>query len=300
MNHHGRRLTRRDAEQLLSDPSSSSHALGPVLDAARSSQVRSALPGEEVAVAAFVASRFAAAHQGVPVVPPVRKTVTKALAATGLVVALTSGGVALAATGHLPVLPDQASDRATESVAKHATPSETTTETTSDTTTGTTSGTTTEPVEPGTSETSEPVESGTAEPTGDATAAPTPSFRGLCKAFQANDKSGAGKALDSAAFTALAAEAGGKDAIATYCVALIGEPKETGKPEGTGKPEQPGKPSQTGKPEGAGKPEQPGKPEVAGKPEQPGKPEGAGKPERSGKPDDAGKPDGAGQGSGHR
>ena len=280
MNNHGRRLTRREAEQLLSDPSSSSHALGPVLDAARSSQARSATPDEEVAVAAFVASRVAAPHQGAPVVPPVRKTITRALAATGLVVAVTSGGVALAATGHLPVLPDQASDQATESVAKDASPSETTSETTG----GTTTETPSEPVEP---ESTEPTE----DATDDATAAPTPNFRGLCKAFQANDKSGAGTSLDSAAFAALATEAGGKDAVATYCVALIGEPKETGKPDNTGKPEE------TGQPEGSGKPDNTGKPDSAETPEGSGKPDQAGKADQ---PGGAGKPDGAGKGSGKR
>ena len=65
-----------------------------------------------------------------------------------------------------------------------------------------------------------------------ASSTPKPSLKGLCKAYQATDHSAHGKSLDSAAFTALATEVGSTDpvAITTYCVALIGEPKETGKP----------------------------------------------------------------------
>ena len=90
-------------------------------------------------------------------------------------------------------------------MATHASPSETTSEATSDTTSGTTTEEPSEPVEPETTETTEPTQDASDDATDDATTAPTPNFRGLCKAFQANDKAGAGKSLDSAAFTALAA-----------------------------------------------------------------------------------------------
>ena len=48
-----------------------------------------------------------------------RSAAARAAIATGVVVALSTGGFALAATDHLPTLPDQASDKATEAVAKN-------------------------------------------------------------------------------------------------------------------------------------------------------------------------------------
>lgn len=150
-----------------------------------------------------------------------RRAATKAVVATGAVVALISGGFAMAATGNLPSLTDQASDRATEAVAATHAPSKT----------PTTSPATESDVEEDVDEDVEETEA--------SSVAPTPSFKGLCKAFLANDKSAHGKALESAAFTALTTEADGAD-LATYCVALVGEPKETGRP--TDKP-APGKPT---------------------------------------------------------
>ena len=166
-----------------------------------------------------------------------RSAATKAVAATGIVVALTTGGFAMAATGNLPTLPDRASDQATESVAKSRASETATTPATTPAT---------------------PTDTATDEAETDA-ASPTPNLEGLCKAYQASDKSDPGKALESAAFTALvtAATTDGKD-VATYCVTLVGEPKETGKPTDkptptTGRPTdkpEPGKPTDvpTGKP----------------------------------------------------
>lgn len=174
-----------------------------------------------------------------------RKAASRAAIATGVVVALSTGGFALAATDHLPTLPDQASDKATESVAKsRATTAPTTEETTATTTEATATEATTE------AET----ESETA----------TPNLEGLCKAFQANDKSLHGKSLDSAAFTALATAAGSKEGIATYCVTLVGEPKvKPVKPTPTNKPTTTGKP--TAKPTPTNKPTETPTPAVKGK-----------------------------------
>jgi hypothetical protein len=165
-----------------------------------------------------------------------RTAAVRAVVATGLVVAVTSGGFALAATGHLPTLPDQASDTATESVAKsRTTPTESASETATEEPTASEAATAAETASE-TATASETESADAPEVTEDASAAPTPNLEGLCKAFQASDKSAHGKALDSAAFTALATAAGGKDGIATYCVTLVGEPKATGKP--TAKPTQ--------------------------------------------------------------
>ena len=161
-----------------------------------------------------------------------RRAATRAVVATGAAVALASGGIALAGTGHLPTLPDSASDTATASVSKprptHTTqPTETPTETATETPTETPSETPTE-----------------APTTAQPTTAPRPNLEGLCKAYLKGKKGEKthGKALDSAAFTALATAAGGKEGIATYCVELIGSgtsSKQTGRP--TDKPSPKGK-----------------------------------------------------------
>ena len=212
-----RHLSRRQAERII-DASTrparteSDHAVGPVLDALRAPARESELRREDATVAAFHTARLT---------PPTstrsdmsltaRSAATRAAIATGVVVALSTGGFALAATDHLPTLPDQASDQATASVAKSR---------------ATSAPTTTAPATTTATETEE-TESTETESTESESAAPTPSLTGLCKAFQANDKSLHGKSLASSAFTALAtaATAAGEEDIATYCVTLVGEPK---------------------------------------------------------------------------
>ncbi|UUZ61269.1 hypothetical protein [Nocardioides sp. B-3] len=88
-----------------------------------------------------------------------RSAATRAAIATGVVVALSTGGFALAATDHLPTLPDRASDKATASVAKNRATSPTTAPTTTATATAT------------------PTETESEKST------PTPNVNGLCKAF---------------------------------------------------------------------------------------------------------------------
>ena len=241
-------LTRRASERLLDDPAAYDHVLGWALSAVKSPARSSELRREDLEVSAFHASRLAP--------PPTtrsnfvspaalgRRAAARAVIATGAVVALTSGGFALASSVDLPMLPGRASDQATTSVARTPKATETTSLTSA------TSPTSSAPTEDASDEKDEAEAGESAETT---EAAPSPSFTGLCKAYQATERSKAGRSLDSAAFTALATEAGGADNIATYCVALIGEPKETGKPSElptpTSKP-TPGKPTDkpTGKP----------------------------------------------------
>jgi hypothetical protein len=235
-------LSRRDAERLLDTPAEHDSALGWALTAASAPAFPDELRREDAAVAAFHAARLApppASRSGF--VSPTRlgsRAAARAVVATGAVVALTSGGFALANSAHLPLLPDRASDRATESVSR--TPG-----TGVPTTPGTSSTSGNGPSSSGTGSAGSPTGSagsstGSSE-TPDETATPTPDFKGLCRAFQAADRGDAGSSLGSAAFQALAAEAGGADRIATYCVDLIGPPKETGRP--TDKPTPTSKPT---------------------------------------------------------
>lgn len=249
------RLSRRDAERLLDAPASHDSALGWALSAANAPAHPGELRREDAAVAAFHTARLNPSPTSRSnYVSPTKlgsRAAARAVIATAAVVALTTGGFALANSAHLPLLPDQASDQATESVAKTPKPTETTTETTEATEAA---------------ETETPTESTTESAT------PTPSFEGLCKAYQATDRSDHGKSLDSAAFTALATEAGDATKIADYCVALIGEPKETGKPSELPTPTAKPTDKPTGKPSVLPTPTDkpsPGKP--TDKPANPGK-----------------------------
>ncbi|KRF34735.1 hypothetical protein [Nocardioides sp. Soil805] len=312
-----RHPSRRDADRIVDAPAESDLPVGRALEALRAPGGAGELLREDAAVAAFHAARLstpARAARAASPSPVSRAAALRAVAATGLVVALTSGGFALAATGHLPDLPDLASGTATTVAAERtASPGGTETPTAPGTTgTGTTGTGTTAPdsTAPETSapESSAPgsgadSEGATAEPDETATEggttapAPTPELKGLCTAFQAGAASAHGKALDSAAFTVLVTAAGGKEAVAAYCVTLVGEPKATGKPSAppstkatakpTGKPSakptpttKPTPAAPTGKPATVPSPTGQGKPSGAGKP---GTPAGTGQPETAGK-----------------
>lgn len=293
-------LSRRDADRILDAPAESGRPVAEVLEALRAPVTADELRREDSAVTAFRVARLAPSprsRRGMSPTTP-RTAAVRALTATGLVVALTSGGFALAATGHLPALPDQASDTATDAVARHSTspsqsPSETVTEdaTTSDEATDDLEATQGAPGESteATESTDDAESTEDAETSDETTAAPTPSLEGLCKAFQASDKGAHGKSLDNPAFTALATAAGSKDGIATYCVTLVGEPAATGKPTAlptqaaTGKPTV--RPTPTAKPTTRPTPASPtGKPSTAPSPAGQGKPSGTGKPAGAGKP----------------
>lgn len=326
-----RPLSRRDAERILAAPAESGRPVGESLEALRAPGTDAELRREDAAVAAFHVARLAPAPStrsaGSLTAP--RAAAVRAVVATGLVVAVTSGGFALAATGHLPVLPDLASDTATEAVASSRTSA---TQTPSATPTRSSGGSSSESGDDASDDSGD--DTGTGAPSAGATSsgtatetatAPTPDLAGLCRAFQAHDRSGHGNSLASAAFTALATAAGGEGAIAIYCVTLVGEPPATGRPTSlptqaaTGKPSA--KPTQaaTGKPTAkpshaaTGKPTAqptptakptpakptPAKPTPAtptGKPSTaPSSPAATGKPADAGKPSDTGKPAGTGK-----
>ena len=124
------RLSRRDAERLLDAPAEHDSDLGWALTAARAPAHPSELHGEDAAAAAFQAARLSPAPSTrIGYVSPSRlgsRAAARAVIATGAVVALTSGGFALASTTGLPGLPDlpglpalagQASDRASDATA---------------------------------------------------------------------------------------------------------------------------------------------------------------------------------------
>lgn len=222
-------LSRREAERLLDAPAAHDSDLGRVLAAVQSPAHPEELRREDATVAAFHSARLTpppATRKAF--VSPTRlggRAAVHAVVATAAVVSMASGGFALAGAvdlPSLPTLPGQASDRATEAVSEARD--------------GATSATAGSPTgRPGGSATGKPTKSPstTSSETPSATASPTPNLPGLCQALQATDRSDDGKALDSAAFSALATAAGGADNVATYCVSLIGAP-ETAKP--TGKP----------------------------------------------------------------
>ena len=161
-----------------------------------------------------------------------------------MVGALATGGVAGAATGHLPgpVREAARSILVTVGGAEPAAP---------------TPG-------PAPSPLTRPNGSGGAEPGGQASSttgatgrgpvttgsgsAAFPNLEGLCRAFLAGDGAEQGKKLDATAFAALARAAGGQDKVPAYCQSL--QP-EDGKPK---KQKQPVPPDDPGQGQGSGGP----------------------------------------------
>ena len=310
------RLSRRDAERLLDAPAEHDSVLGWALTAASAPAHPEELRGEDAAVAAFHSARVSpapAARTGYVSPSLGGRAATRAVIATGAVVALASGGFALASSADLPGVPglpdlptlpgqtlDQTSDRApdqpTESVpeaprgaAESATSSGNASADTSASATGSASAAPSGSTTP----------TGTPSDTPDQAPSPSPNLRGLCRAFQATDRTDAGRSLDSTAFLALATAAGGADRVATYCVDLIGPPKETGRP--TDKPTPTTKPTPTPTPTTRPSPGRPtDKPSPApGKPTDLPTPDGSGepdKPDKPPKPDNPGKPGNPGSG----
>ena len=220
---HRHHLSRREAERLLDDPATHGSALGTLLAAAGGPAQPGELGGEDAAASAFHRTGMVPSTGGgtlfVPAPRRGGRAAARAVVATGAVVALASGGFALAGSAdlpHIPGLPGQGSDRATESVAEDPKPSEA-------------SSTSATPGDEA-SATGGPGTGGSGSPSSAPTSSPTPNLEGLCRAFQATDHSANGSSLDSAAFAALVAAAGGTTEVADYCIDLVGEPKDTGKP----------------------------------------------------------------------
>jgi hypothetical protein len=208
--HRGPRVDRATAEQLLGSGTGGPEALAGLLAAAAAPAAEHELTGEAVILA-----EFRSAHLDL-IAPPrrtsmLKTTVAKLLTAkllTGAALATAAtGGVALAAATN--TLPDRVQGAAHDVVNApapddHGKPYQL----------------------PG------PPNKPAAKSSTTPKATPSPSLRGLCTAYRAGATSNHGKALDSPAFGALVAAAGGTDKVATYCTSLIGTPTThpTGKP----------------------------------------------------------------------
>jgi len=244
-----RHLSRREAERLLDDPAGHGSALGSALAAAAGPAQPGELGREDAAAAVFQRTAMVPSPGDSPAVVPVSRSggraALRAVVATSAVVALATGGFALAGSAdlpHIPGLPGQASDRATESAAKDPQSSEasSTSDTPGDEASetggagssgpGTSGSSTSGPGASGTG-TSGPGASGSDRPPSSSTttsaspssstptppastSSPTRNLHGVCRAFQATDHSANGKSLDSTAFAALADAAGGADRVA--------------------------------------------------------------------------------------
>lgn len=190
-----RRFPRIDpftAQRLLRGETAGPDRLAELLATAAAPTARDELAGEEAAMSAF-----RDAHLG-PAVQPRRQSVIKTAVAKLLTIkvaaaALTvtaAGGVALAAgTGHLP------ETLGGSAPASHPTPTHD-------------------------ARANHTPKAAAAAHSGDS-ASPSPSLFGLCHAYRASVGDNPGKALDNPAFTHLITTAGGKDAVAAYCTALL-------------------------------------------------------------------------------
>jgi hypothetical protein len=173
-----------------------------------------------------------------------RRRRRRGLAVAIVVGALATGGVAGAATGHLP--------GPVRDAARAITGTETGAET--GTGTGTPAGATTG--QPSTSATGIPNASGSAAPRpggapgsgsgsapGSTGAGPAagPAVQGLCEAYAAGNGVERGGKLDASAFEELVAVAGGEEKVAAYCEDLLpGDQKLLKETKRTKPPEQPG------------------------------------------------------------
>ena len=164
------------------------------------------------------------------------------LAAVVVVGALATGGVAGAATGHLPgpVREAARSILVTVGGAEPAAP-----------TPGPTPAPLTRPTgsggaDPGGQASSTTGRTGRGPATTGSGSAAVPNLEGLCRAFLAGNGAEQGKKLDATAFAALARAAGGQDKVPAYCQSLQ---SEDGKPK-----KQPGPPDDPGQGQGSGGP----------------------------------------------
>ena len=215
MDSHGfPRLDPERAERLLSgrsaaDAADMSDPLAQVLAAAAAPVRPGELAGEQAALAAFRSAVPVAAQR--PAGPLSRWRRLLAFKVGALVVALTAGGVALAAgAGLVPGVPglpglpspfdDERPSVAPSSVSSGPLPSATTSV-----------GAATEPSAPA--------------PSGEAGASPTPmsvaAVHGHCRAYLAAPRGDRGKALQRSELAELATLAGGEEEIEAYCVAVL-------------------------------------------------------------------------------
>ena len=200
--HDRHRLDRRTAEQLLTGaPVGGARPLNDLLAAAAAPGRDGELAGEQAAVAAFQAARLEPATQARR--PMLKTLLTTRFAAATVAALVTAGGVATAAaTGYL-----QNPLRGNPTVA----PTPATTSATSSSTSA---------------------EHGASSSAG----TPSPSLTGLCNAYTAGAGSEHGKALDSPAFGALIAAAGGKDKVDAYCATVLADKSDKDGPPGKADP----------------------------------------------------------------
>jgi hypothetical protein len=199
----------------------------------------------ELAGQAAVLTELRAVTRGRPpaVGPPRRARTSRRRRRTGLAVvvavgALVTGGVAGAATGHLPG-PVRAAAR-TVLGSDGGTPS-------TSTQAGQPSGPVKRPA--GSGGGLGGARPGVSTGPGGAGPAAAPNPEGLCQAFVSGNGAEQGGKLDATAFEVLARAAGGQDRVGAYCQALVEKDQASGKPEGpkdTKQPKEPEQPSPSG------------------------------------------------------
>jgi hypothetical protein len=199
----------------------------------------------ELAGQAAVLTELRAVTRGRPpaVGPSRRARTSRRRRRTGLAVvvavgALVTGGVAGAATGHLPG-PVRAAAR-TVLGSDGGTPS-----------TSTQAGQPSGPVKPpaGSGGGLGGARPGVSTGPGGAGPAAAPNPEGLCQAFVSGNGAEQGGKLDATAFEVLARAAGGQERVGAYCQALVEKDQPSGKPKGpkdTKQPKEPEQPSPSG------------------------------------------------------
>jgi hypothetical protein len=202
----------------------------------------------ELAGQAAVLTELRAVTRGRPpaVGPPRRARTSRRRRRTGLAVvvaagALVTGGVAGAATGHLPG-PVRAAAR-TVLGSDGGTPS-----------TSTQAGQPPGPVKrpAGSGGGLGGARPGVSTGPGGAGPAAAPNPEGLCQAFVSGNGAEQGGKLDATAFEVLARAAGGQDRVGAYCQALVEKDQASGKPEGPKDTKQPKEPEQPEQPSPSG------------------------------------------------
>ena len=199
----------------------------------------------ELAGQAAVLTELRAVTRGRPpaVGPSRRARTSRRRRRTGLAVvvavgALVTGGVAGAATGHLPG-PVRAAAR-TVLGSDGGTPS-------TSTQAGQPSGSVKPPA--GSGGGLGGARSGGSTGPGGAGPAAAPNPEGLCQAFVSGNGAEQGGKLDATAFEVLARVAGGQERVGAYCQALVEKDQASGKPKGpkdTKQPKEPEQPSPSG------------------------------------------------------
>ena len=251
-------LSRRDADRIIDAPAESDHPVGHALQALCAPGTTAELLREDATIAQLRAARLAPAPRAGSR-PGSRSAALGAVTATGLVVALTSGGFALAATGRLPDLPDLPGQAPSEQPSRH--PSERVTQTVTQppaSPTGPVGGSLTVGASP-TSQaaTGKPSPKPTQAATGKPATKPTQAATGkpATKPTQAATGKPATKPTQAAT---------GKPATKPT-QAATGKPTAVPSATGQGQAPEASTPQTPGKPSHTGKPSEPGKPESTGR-----------------------------------